>query len=112
MIAPEITSPRVVLWPTGSVIVRQHAQVAWYRANGRWPAERIKREYRGQGNEYVVGDWSWHRLHPEYRMKEWIEPLMNHDLSLSPNAADHARPLGAVACGRLLGAEPRPSKNK
>ena len=39
-------------------------QVRWYRAYGRYPDLRIQRTYRGRGDEYVVGDWSWRRNHP------------------------------------------------
>lgn len=42
---------------------RQRAEVAWYRQHGKHH-ERIVREYSGNGEDYVVGDWSWARLHP------------------------------------------------
>lgn len=46
-------------------------EVEWYRTNGKYP-ERIVREHGGKGREYVVGDWSWNRLHPD--KPEFIEP--------------------------------------
>ncbi len=49
-------------------------EVAWYRKHGKY-IERIVREFSGQGAEFVVGDWSWSRNHPD--KPEIIEPLMN-----------------------------------
>jgi len=47
------------------------AEVAWYRANGRYPQTRIVKDSLGQ--EYVIGDWSWSRgPYPP----EIIEPYM------------------------------------
>lgn len=40
------------------------AQVNWYRRFGRYPA-RIR--YDGHGVQYVIGDWSWKRVYPDFR---------------------------------------------
>lgn len=45
----------------------QSFEVSWYRAHGRYGGLRIAREYRGGGAEYLIGDWSWNRAHPEQR---------------------------------------------
>ena len=46
---------------------REHAnqarlELAWYKLNGKY-ADRITKDATGQ--EYVIGDWSWNRLHPD-----------------------------------------------
>jgi hypothetical protein len=64
---------------TGSAY--QAAEVAWYRKHGKHP-QRIQRMYGGEGDEYVVGDWSWHRMHSD--STEWIDARMAHALA-SPN---------------------------
>lgn len=51
------------------------AEVTWYRKNGRYPMDRIKRD--GTGAEYVVGDTAWNRD----RWREFIEPDMNYWIS-------------------------------
>jgi hypothetical protein len=38
-------------------------EVEWYKRNGKYPLQRIAR--CSDGAPYVVGDWSWNRLHPE-----------------------------------------------
>lgn len=53
----------------------QQLEVEWYRRHGKY-RERICRD--SMGREYVVGDWSWNRLHPEHQ--EHIE----HRMSLMP----------------------------
>lgn len=35
----------------------------WYRANGKYPQERITSD--SSGVDYVIGDWSWARRHPD-----------------------------------------------
>lgn len=67
------TKPSQSQAPKRDFRLRQRAQVEWYRKNGRYP-ERIRREHSGQGEEYVTGDWSWQRLHPD--KPETIESLM------------------------------------
>lgn len=70
------TEPRggVAAPAPGYASSRQAAEVRWYRKHGKYPDHRIKREYRGQGQEYVVGDWSWNRNHPDH--PETVEPMM------------------------------------
>ena len=48
-----------------------NAEIDWYRQHGKYP-ERITTDNRGVF--YIVGDWSWHRLHPTQR--EPIEARM------------------------------------
>jgi hypothetical protein len=50
------------------------AELAWYRANGKHPERIIKDTH---GNEYVIGDWGWHRKHPD--LPEFIEDRMRHE---------------------------------
>jgi len=49
-------------------------ETQWYRSNGHYQ-ERVRIDRDGQ--QYVVGDWSWHRNHPE--KSECIEPRMERD---------------------------------
>lgn len=42
-------------------MTRQQFEVRWYRKHGRHP-NRIRREHGGRGDQYVIGDWSWHRI--------------------------------------------------
>lgn len=49
-------------------------EVKWYRQRGKYPKQRICREYRGSGAEYVIGDWGWDRAHPD--LPEKIERLL------------------------------------
>ncbi len=51
-------------------------EVDWYKRNGRHK-KRIALD--ANGNEYVIGDWSWNRGN---RPEEFIEPQMNVDISL------------------------------
>jgi len=53
--------------------LRQHlaAEVEWYRQHGKHP-DRITRNHTG--TEYVIGDWSWNRQHPDRR--EMIESFL------------------------------------
>lgn len=48
----------------------QAAEVAWYRANGKY-RDRIK---HGSSGPYVAGDWSWNRSNPDRH--EIVEPMM------------------------------------
>lgn len=57
-----------------STVELMEREVKWYRRHGRWP-ERICRD--SQGNEYVVGDWSWNRNRLTSEKEEYIEHLMN-----------------------------------
>lgn len=52
----------------------QAAEVAWYRANGKY-IDRIK---HGSSGPYVAGDWSWNRSNPDRR--EFVEPMMTYAL--------------------------------
>ena len=47
-------------------------QVGWYQVHGKYPAIRIRHD--NKGNRYVIGDWSWIRIYPQY--PEPIEHLM------------------------------------
>lgn len=59
----------------------------------RWPENDFRFSWPGHYKDYAV-QLAW---------EAWEE---------AQNASDEPRPLGAVGSGRLLGAEPRPSKNK
>ena len=51
---------------TGLVIAAtdiQRREVGWYHRFGKYPNERIRKD--GNGNEYVIGDWSWSRNYPD-----------------------------------------------
>lgn len=39
-------------------------EVAWYRANGKYPKHRIVKD--NAWIEYVAGDWSWNMRHPNH----------------------------------------------
>lgn len=49
------------------------AELAWYRKHGKYIRERIVADREGE--LFVIGDWSWERLHPN--KAEYIEDRMN-----------------------------------
>lgn len=53
------------------------AQVHWYRRFGRYPV-RVRCD--AHGIEYVVGDWSWNRLYPDFRERIENQPSFPNDL--------------------------------
>lgn len=59
----------------------QQREVAWYRNNGKYPAERIA--LCGNGEPYVIGDDGWNN---GTNQPEWIERQMERALkSVTPN---------------------------
>jgi hypothetical protein len=57
---------------------RQSDEVAWYRKFGRYPNHRIRKDFRGQ--EFVIGDWSWNKMHP--KNQEHFEHVFPHAVRL------------------------------
>jgi hypothetical protein len=58
----------------------QTKEVEWYRKNGKHPT-RIKHDQ--SGNLYVIGDWSWNKLHPS--LYEKIEDRMKREAADGDN---------------------------
>lgn len=51
----------------------QAFEVAWYRANGRFPRQRIRRD--AFGREYMIGDQSWNAGRAGMEREE-VEPRL------------------------------------
>lgn len=50
-------------------------ELDWYRKNGKHKRRRIKED--ANGNEYVVGDWSWNKFPKNKHRQEFCEPEMS-----------------------------------
>ena len=50
-------------------------ELKWYRKNGKHKRRRIVED--ANGNEYVIGDWSWNRNPANKNRQEFVEPEMS-----------------------------------